>query len=100
MTFEENLNVKINTTQWNGPLQCAGFCLGAKWAYAEAKKELGWQPIATAPKDGTVVLGCHIKNHFIRCVNWQGSSFGDGMFPIIHLTHWMPIPEPPEEEDV
>lgn len=68
-----------------------------------------WQPIATAPKDGTRVLvtwvgkGIHRVRigHFGYAAphsaarSWQGD--GDHAFhnTLIKPTHWMPLPEPP-----
>lgn len=57
-----------------------------------------WQPIDTAPRDGTKILGCeaHDGEPYLQVIEWGqfGWVFADGeygMFP----THWMPIPEPP-----
>lgn len=75
-----------------------------------------WQPIETAPKDGSVVLGWHPLWKFPQAVCWQrpsplfddGSHFGEfdaWVFAdwLLHdhagsidLTHWMPLPTPPE----
>ena len=62
----------------------------------------GWQPIETAPKDGTqVLLACGSDyvdaGHYWRNANkrnprerwmWNG-------WPIFEPTHWQPLPEPP-----
>ena len=71
-----------------------------------------WQPISTAPKDGTrlMLYGCEFRRH------WYGTGYyfkgvpGDGEGWIAHSfltqphndssgtfqpSHWMPLPEPP-----
>lgn len=60
-----------------------------------------WQPIETAPKDGTRVLmhkaGVGKYSTFVGWWNCRDESWRD----ISHLfrdpSHWMPLPEPPEE---
>ena len=69
-----------------------------------------WQPIETAPRDGTVIdLWC--SHGRIPCCSWRvaGNFNGDSAwhnesgFPIEYghpkkiPTHWMPLPEPPRE---
>ena len=64
---------------------------------------MDWQPIETAPKDGTVVLGCcyldYLNEWIIVCVkffkgqfvaSWNNSDDADP-------THWQPLPKPPTE---
>jgi hypothetical protein len=67
-----------------------------------------WQPISTAPKDGSVILAVHNRGSWkypkdqrkINCivVFWsvdQFEQFGPDSFPEHELTHWMPILTPP-----
>jgi hypothetical protein len=70
----------------------------------------GWQPIETAPKDGTHILAywpeIYWAKNVAQCETWFGPRFlgpdccwqsasayeyGDAVKP----THWMPLPEPP-----
>ena len=74
-----------------------------------------WQPIETIPKDGTQVIVKHKVFGAIEA-NWNQqvydecvSSFrrpfcidspakGDWLYPE-DILYWMPLPEPPEEEN-
>jgi hypothetical protein len=59
-----------------------------------------WQPIETAPKDGTCVL-LFYPDLMIRSVvvGWYGSEgwVSDGFWVLDKLkpSHWMPLPDPP-----
>jgi len=61
-----------------------------------------WRPIATAPKDGTPILGwwfneCMIVDWCVVLERWWGSTHdGEDMFKP-EPTHWMPLPEGPKE---
>ena len=51
-----------------------------------------WQPIETAPKDGTEVLACNGSWIFIAACDrfgWVDFAAGESRSP----THWMPLPE-------
>lgn len=82
---------------------------------AEAVRPSGWQPIETAPKDGTEVIitngvdTCTGKYHksvvknfypfFAQSVNGElrNEGFDYKVEPVYFYepTHWMPLPEPP-----
>jgi hypothetical protein len=60
-----------------------------------------WQPIETAPKDGTVVLACEIDYYpeSVASANFESGSWwwhmeGSRATP----THWQPLPPPPTTE--
>ena len=70
---------------------------------------MDWQPIETAPRDGTLILVCTRGYQRIRSMMttfWSeasakrfGAKFGwyhegDGA---ITPTHWMPLPAPPKD---
>lgn len=65
-----------------------------------------WQPIETAPKDGTEILGCIAwsKKFKTSVCLWRRSRYGGpagyfarrGTYEQVNLTHWMPLPEPPK----
>lgn len=63
-----------------------------------------WQPIETAPKDGNSILAWCPR--IMRCVEvwWEQDDYEGGGYwqddgdtePF--LSHWMPLPEPPNGE--
>lgn len=67
-----------------------------------------WQPIETAPKDGTTIFGANVKlgQRGLVHMNNQGEwelvngltnyPMGIGFYP----THWMPEPKPPQSEKI
>lgn len=62
----------------------------------------GWQPIATAPKDGTRVLGFSAsRTEPCVIVQWAKNSgwwTKPGCYNVATLTHWMPLPPAPSEQ--
>jgi hypothetical protein len=74
----------------------------------EVELKQGWQPIESAPKDGTVVRvnGPHdlypMDAQYVRFANeWypvpQRLTLGREQI-IPDPTHWMPLPEPPDAQ--
>lgn len=62
-----------------------------------------WQPIETAPKDGTRVLVARFApgtkyDKIMKVDRWQEKYSGFGLFNHTYWppTHWMPLPAPPE----
>ena len=67
-----------------------------------------WQPIETAPRDGTEMLlwdGTNLGVGFrtdtawglvFELHNWEWGH--EISFKTVYPTHWMPLPEPPEGE--
>ena len=68
-----------------------------------------WQPIETAPKDGTWVLVCgngwdvmmasySYDGRIGRGYFWGPTEWDDYELAEQQPTHWMPLPEPPENK--
>lgn len=69
--------------------------------------EMKWQPIETAPKDGSEVLiygdlGGRVKVCWWNGAHWQWEYDNDVTYGQAiqseYATHWMPLPAPPAEE--
>ncbi len=64
------------------------------------RAQLEWQPIETAPKDGTPLL-IAFRNKEVAIAPWSKSGPME-VTPQLDLgwtaTHWMPLPEPPENK--
>ncbi|MXP42947.1 DUF551 domain-containing protein [Allopontixanthobacter sediminis] len=73
---------------------------------------MDWQPIETAPKDGTWIVvyddrfkhseASYLIARWHRALKvWSGTSNSQGRFALWHdATHWMPLPAPPETANV
>ena len=65
-----------------------------------------WQPIETAPKDGTHILGLAYDDEEMTVIYWRyddGWSLSVSCEPASDSyfwpTHWMPLPKPQETEE-
>lgn len=67
----------------------------------------GWQPIETAPTDGTEFLGyrggrignaCRIPRHDCEMWEFRGTSGAFNIAPYLKPTHWMPLPAAPKDQ--
>jgi hypothetical protein len=66
-----------------------------------------WQPIKTAPKDGTIILICTatsgtygiaVMKKWTQHGETKWIATEDGPFQFPHATHWMPLPPMPNAE--
>ena len=82
-----------------------------------ASQSLAWQPIETAPRDGTHVMvfpDNRYGGHGWAVAKWGSGHFGGMPGEVRHLTgwisdggffmgpqptHWMPLPEPPQDQN-
>jgi hypothetical protein len=66
------------------------------------QQERPWQPIETAPKDGTAIIGYDRSNNaaesrnYCEFTRWEDDRWIDPETWTIAPTHWMRIPEPPK----
>lgn len=65
-----------------------------------------WQPMETAPKDGTIVLGYDrkAKKWNVKFMTYHTTMTGgywrnEVVTGVFNPTHWMPLPKPPEEKE-
>lgn len=58
-----------------------------------------WQPIETAPKDGSFIIYGPSIGVICEVENWLDTQFAcffsESYGRIYNPTHWMPLPEPP-----
>lgn len=85
------------------------------YAAAKVREAQQWQPIETAPKDGTTILvwfkqhgamtvcwGDRDYNHTSEYAVWLVDDHKHGPYPVRGYsrgddTHWMPLPAPPQQ---
>lgn len=64
----------------------------------------GWQPIETAPKDGTAIFGYQAtpgeyEGRIAVVWTWsEGRLWSCADYPGLRPTHWLPLPAPPGQE--
>lgn len=63
-----------------------------------------WRSIETAPKDGTIIIvwwPCDPPGNWkMRLASWFADAWDDvGDRSELHPTHWMPLPDPPAEQE-
>lgn len=68
----------------------AGYCASRGPAQAQ-----GWQPISTAPKDGTRVLTCNSRRVALSWFDDDPDFLVWANTGVRNPTHWMPLPSPP-----
>jgi len=63
-----------------------------------------WQDIATAPRDGTKVLGYCRGGDWMAVIwcepgttSWQGRPFWSNVREQVDPTHWSPLPAAPKD---
>lgn len=60
--------------------------------------EMFWRSIETVPKDGSLFIACYIDATCVRILRWDSQydeaedEYGNHVY---NLTHWMPVPDPP-----
>ena len=59
-----------------------------------------WQPIKTAPKDGTDILAWDGNDQWVLFYSQHGSGWTTGNPKVRHEPlYWMPLPAPPKETE-
>ena len=66
-----------------------------------------WQPIETAPKDGTIILVAieHSNGPLLHDIvwwndyrdYWESAGYDWKYDEVEHIFHWMPLPPPPKK---
>ena len=71
---------------------------------------VAWQPIETAPKDGSPSILVADAKGWVKEASWHDAWYGDWSRPgwmiancdeeygcYVEATHWMPLPKPPSD---
>lgn len=108
--FEAPARAIRETDEWSPFLGYGDSVAFAKAALAAAEAA-AWQPIETAPKEGTGIVGSAWWKMAdgVYCLGWLAEGYFDGddwAFASFDLdadeysapTHWMPLPQPPKEK--
>jgi hypothetical protein len=61
----------------------------------QSTTDLGWQPIETAPKDGSRILCWVPLSDSVDILWWHGDHWEDDVLNIAEPTHWMGLPPRP-----
>ena len=82
-----------------GEVYGVDFAAGVHCGFDACRELMGWQPIETAPKDGTeILIYTRFEDVFIACYNKRSLWHGDfGEMSTSRVTQWAPLPESPEE---
>jgi hypothetical protein len=72
---------------------------------AAADEGCGWQPIETAPRNGTEFIAAYGRQGFVKQLvrfntvwgHWESKGVVTRGFET-NATHWMPLPPPPATE--
>lgn len=76
-------------------LRCA-FHSSELWLRLSASRQRSWQPIATAPKDGTRILAAtrFLGYPVVELIRWDHGRW-EGAQGEQRFDWWMPLPDPP-----
>ncbi len=89
----------LNALKEEGTKQdCLDMCAQLWEENCALRAKLAWQPIETAPKDGTEILGCWLPSLVCGVVSWGFGEWAEADERVRAPTHWMPLPEPPDAE--
>jgi hypothetical protein len=96
-SLEDNADIHLKIEEGDFPAGCLV-------RIADCKPELdGWQPIDTAPQDGTEILLSDADFVFSGEYDLNYGRFGmfthDGLVEYQHPSHWMPLPGPPKAKE-